>query len=36
VIIYRIDQTPAQGRVIIVAVLHAARDIRRILGIPEK
>jgi toxin ParE1/3/4 len=36
VIIYRIDPTPSRGRVIIVAVLHASRNIRRILGIPEK
>jgi plasmid stabilization system protein ParE len=35
VIIYRIDPTSGEGRVVIVAVMHASRDIRRILGIAE-
>ena len=34
VIVYRIE--PEDRRVIIVAVLHAARDIRRILGIADE
>lgn len=34
VIVYRLE--PASGRVIIAAVLHAARDIRRILGVAKK
>ena len=34
VIIYRVEPPP-DPRVIIVAVMHGARDIRRILGIPE-
>jgi toxin ParE1/3/4 len=33
VVVYRTE--PDQRRVIIVAVLHAARDIRRILGIAD-
>jgi toxin ParE1/3/4 len=36
VIIYRVEPPPGQGRVVIVAVMHAARDIRRILGISEE
>ena len=36
VIIYRIDRPHGQGRVVIVAVMHASRDIRRILGISEE
>jgi plasmid stabilization system protein ParE len=35
VIVYRVEPTPRQGRVVIVAVMHASRDIRRILGIQE-
>jgi plasmid stabilization system protein ParE len=36
VIIYRVESQPGQGSVVIVAVLHASRDIRRILGIREE
>ena len=36
VIIYRVESQPGQGRVVIVAVLHASRDIRRILGVREE
>lgn len=36
VIIYRVEPTPGQGRVVIVAVMHASRDIRRILGIADE
>ena len=35
VIIYRVEPLPDHPRVIIVAVMHGSRDIRRILGIPE-
>jgi toxin ParE1/3/4 len=35
VIIYRVEPSPDHPRVIILAVMHGSRDIRRILGIPE-
>lgn len=35
VILYRIDPTPGRDRVVIVAVMHGSRDIRRILGIAD-
>ena len=34
-IIYRIDPPSAQGHVIVVAIMHASRDIRRILGVAD-
>ena len=35
VIVYRVEPPPGHGHVVIVAVMHASRDIRRILGVPD-